>query len=72
MWGAVDSVQTLLEDFQPVKKTHFKKQLWYVFLLCTAIGFMDEAELEVKLKKTENRKKLLLGIQFEVCIPTNE
>ena len=33
---------------------------------------MDEAELEVKLKKTENRKKLLLGIQFEVCIPTNE
>ena len=41
----------------------FLKQLWYVFILCTAIGqFMNEAELEIKLKKTENRKRLLLGI----------
>ena len=54
------------------KNINFLKQLWYVCILCTAIGqFMNVAELEIKLKKTENRKRPLLGIQFEVCMHAN-
>ena len=52
-----------------MRKAYLSKQLWYAFLLCTAIAFMDEAELEMKLKKTENRKGPILGIQFEVFMP---
>ena len=68
MLGAVESVQTLLEDFHPVRKTYLLKAIMVCFLLCTAIALMDEAELDMKLKKTENRKGPILGVQFEVCM----